>query len=208
MSKVNIGDALDNFHEAYAKAVKKENPIEFVKTLDELLTKVKTYISEVKKSNKKVAEVAEKVIQTPATELLDALTEMNKEEHARLNEQCDKIVVLIGEVEQSHREISSELKKVVKVLAPLEESLPKVIPGDKKLQVRNFLDKHKKTVTDCFENSQKLKRDADHRLLFIDVSVKEEYRKKLNEMEDVIRETMTSAQDVHERFTDIYDRTK
>jgi DNA repair exonuclease SbcCD ATPase subunit len=192
MSKADVGPGLDAFHKAYETAQKKNDLGPLTKEITALTKTITTYINEVKKDNKKVADVAEDRIKRPLDGFKTEMANTAKEGNKDLNKQVGMLDEII--------KCNKEADKVMKALAQVKLAITTIKESAKKEPNRKneFLEKAKllqKKALDYEVIANKLQSDFQTDVASVDVSIAESRKKELDEARETIRKMRLATLD-------------
>jgi hypothetical protein len=184
MSKAEVGPGLDDFHKAYEVAQKKGDFGALNKEIAALTKTISTYITEVKKTHKKVADVAESRIKGPLDRFKTEMASLAQEGNKKLNSQ----VAILDEIiacDKETKKVLAAIEQVAKAIALVREGAKKA-PAQKGEFLKKALVLRKKAL-DYDEAAGKLQSNFQTDVASVDVSIAESRKKELDKVRDNIR---------------------
>lgn len=184
MSKAEVGPALDDFHKAYETAKKKDDLGPLNKAITALGKTIATYIAEVKKTDPKVAKVAEERIKDQLDRFKLVMLNTAKAGTRELNDQVAKLDDIIS----TNKEADQVLKAIGQIsagISKIRENFKKS-PGSKAELLKTAQGLQKKAL-EYEEVANKLQSDFQTDVASVDPAIAESRQKQLNETRDNIR---------------------
>lgn len=208
VKKANVGKALDNFHKAYTKAAKKEDPVALVKEVTALSIVVQLYITEVGKTSKPVATAAKSKLKKPIDKFASDLTSMSKAQDKELNKQVKMLDVALFGVEQTAKQLKKLNDKIVDPLGTFEEKYRRSMPDKDKPKVLKIAQKLQKQAVTLFEDAQDMQTDFERAMGAVDPAIRDSRSSKVKTAYDTIRNARNLSISTLGRANDMVDKAK
>jgi len=208
MTKAKLGPTLDKFHKEYAKAQKKGEPADLVKSLNELQKEIDAYIKGVTSQSKPVAAAATKQIKKPTEDLVKKLTALVTAQHKALNEQSARLNNMFSMVEKGSKQIIKEAEKYDKILDPLATKFRRGVPEESKATLKQALEKIRKPVMGVFTASQDLNKERQDVITSADKPIQDAHKKEIKKSQDQVRDAMNAANSTLKTMADLIEKAK